>query len=161
MARWMILVLLGACSVPAPMADPDAADAFVPAFDTGHDSGSVDAGHDAGFDSGPSCECQAADGACCDGCHFRAASYVLPPVLAGTECNSTSNCGAWNRIYRQSFNDYACDGTHAAPVPVGDHVVNTDCEFPSGPSGPYRQYGRCSLVGGAHCVDGPTCGSEY
>lgn len=161
MERWIaIVVVVCGCSTSAPMGTGDGGS------DSGFDAGqTVDAGQDAGADSGPTCECQAADGQCCDGCHFRPSGFVCATsIVTGSNCMATANCGARIRIASVAVHDLACDGFSAActyPAFNSDRVVNTDCEFPDGPSGAYLQYGRCSTAGGAHCVNGPSCGSEF
>lgn len=162
MERWLaIVVVVCGCSTSAPLGMGDGG------ADAGFDAGqTVDTGHDAGTDAGqdsgiaPGCECVI--GPCCDGCHIRAAGYVCDSVFVGSSCNTSGNCGAGIRVARQIFNDRWCDGAATAcPSIPHQRIVDADCEFPDGPSGAYLQYGRCSTVGGAHCVNGPSCGSEF
>jgi hypothetical protein len=163
MGRWVaILVFALGCSSPGRMAGDggydagrDAGDSGLTTADAGQDAGATP---DAGHDSGPSCTCSS--GPCCDGCNLQGAGFVCGTTLMGTSCRDTGSCGAMTRVYRQWFEDRLCTGASDS-CPNGSSVtrnVDTDCQMPAET---YLPFGRCSLTGGAHCVDGPSCGSEF
>lgn len=157
MRAWLIgVVFVLGCGTAAPLVGVDGGS------DAGAtvDAGSVDAGHDAGqsADAGPSCECSS--GPCCDGCHVRDWGFVAEVgIVVETYCSTAAACGAGIREASQSLVDHVCTGFGPnSYTNENDRVVTADCQ---NPSGTYLPHGRCSPIGGAHCVDGPTCGSVY
>lgn len=157
MGRWVaILVLSAGCHTATPLAKVDGGfDAGAAAVDAGQ---TVDAGQDAGADAGSICACSS--GPCCDGCHVRDWGFVAEVgVVVGTDCSATAACGAGIREASQSLVDHVCTGFGPnSYTNENDRIVTTDCQMPAGT---YLPHGRCDLTGGAHCVDGPTCGSVW
>lgn len=133
-------------------------------MDAGHDSGSADAGYDAGqdagTDAGPTCEC--ASGPCCDGCHFRSASYVCATnVVTSVSCVSASVCSGYGLTLRTRRADRRCPGW--ASTCTGTYGLETATDVDCDSSQGFPTYPRCVDPGSnlAYCTWGPNCSTEH
>ncbi len=96
----------------------------------------------------PACDCECTSGPCCDGCHFRASSFMCDDD-ASTEytCRDGTDCGD-DVFVRQA--DRYCSGTSnlcTGALQWGQEVVHVNCDI---------ETERCS-PGESSCAFTPAC----